>query len=83
MPVGDPFDTIGMDFVELDASKQGNRYTLVFQDYLSKWLEVYPTGEQRLSVYRTWCGGMEYPIKLYMTERLNSYLMSYRRLQNF
>ena len=30
-----------MDFVELDVSKSGNRYVFVFQDYLSKWPEVY------------------------------------------
>ena len=41
IPVGGPFDMIGMDFVELDVSKSGNRYALVFQDYLSKWPEVY------------------------------------------
>ena len=35
IPVSGPFDCIGMDFVELDISKQGNRYALVFQDYLS------------------------------------------------
>ena len=32
IPVGGPFDMIGMDFVELDVSKSGNRYALVFQD---------------------------------------------------
>ena len=47
--VGGPFDMIGMDFVELDVSKSGNRYALVFQDYLSKWPEVYCSiGELRL-----------------------------------
>ena len=41
IPVSGPFDCIGMDFVELYLSKQDNRYALVFQDYLSKWPEVY------------------------------------------
>ena len=41
IPVGGAFDCIGMDIVELDKTKDGNRYALVFQDYLSKWLEVY------------------------------------------
>ena len=41
IPVGGLFDCIGMDIVELDKTKDGNRYTLVFQDYLSKWPEVY------------------------------------------
>ena len=40
IPVGGPFDMIGMDLVELDVSKSGNRrfrvVPLVFQDNLSK-----------------------------------------------
>ena len=47
IPVGGPFDCIGMDFVELDVSKQGNRYALVFQDYLSKWPEVYALADRK------------------------------------
>ena len=47
IPVGGPFDMIGMDFVELDVSKSGNRYALVFQDYLSKWPEVYALSNRR------------------------------------
>ena len=31
-----------MDFKELDISHSGNRYALVFQDYLTKWPEVFP-----------------------------------------
>ena len=30
-----------MDFKEMDVSKKGNRYALVFQDYLTKWPEVF------------------------------------------
>ena len=41
IPVGSAFDCIGMDIVELDKTRDGNRYALVFQDYLSKWPEVY------------------------------------------
>ena len=47
IPVGGPFDCIGMDFVELDVSRQGNRYALVFQDYLSKWPEVYALADKK------------------------------------
>jgi len=36
IPVGGPFDMIGMEFVELDVSRSGNRYALAFKDYLSK-----------------------------------------------
>lgn len=39
--VGVAFECIGMDFIELECSKDGNKYALVLQDYLTKWLEVY------------------------------------------
>ena len=42
IPVGEPFECVGMDFKELDISHSGNRYALVFQDYLTKWSEVFP-----------------------------------------
>ena len=41
---------IGMDFVELDVSTSGNRYALVFQDYLSKWPEVYALSNRRAEI---------------------------------
>ena len=41
IPVGEPFECLGMDFKEMDVSEDGNRYALVFQDYLTKWLEVF------------------------------------------
>jgi len=41
IPVGEPFACVGMDFTEMDESFDRNRYALVFQDYLSKWPEVY------------------------------------------
>ena len=36
IPVGGPFDCIGMDFVELDVSQDGNRYALVLQDFFDQ-----------------------------------------------
>ena len=47
IPVGGPFDCIGMDFVELDVSQDGNRYALVIQDYLTKWPEVYALSNRK------------------------------------
>ena len=41
IPVGGPFECVGMDFVEFDKSTAGNQYALVFQDYLTEWPEVY------------------------------------------
>ena len=45
--VGEPFECIGMDIKEFDMSSKGNRYALVFQDYLTKWPEVYPLPDHK------------------------------------
>ena len=47
IPVGGPFECIGMDFVEMDRSRDGNRYALVIQDYLTKWPEVYAVQDRK------------------------------------
>jgi len=47
--VGEPFECIDMDIIELDMSTKGNRYALVFQDYLTKWTEVYPIPNHQAS----------------------------------
>jgi len=36
-----------MDFLEMDTGKSGNRYALVFRDYLSKRQEVYPVKDRK------------------------------------
>ena len=35
-----------MDFKEMDMSNKGNRYALVFQDYLTKWPKVFPVPDR-------------------------------------
>ena len=45
--VGGPFECVGMDFLEMDKSNGGNRYALVFQDYLTKWPKVYPVKDRK------------------------------------
>ena len=35
-----------MDLKEFDVSEKGNRYALVFQEYLTKWPEVYPVQDR-------------------------------------
>ena len=45
--VGEPFECIGMDIKEFDMSSKGNRYALVFQDYLTKWPEIYPLPDHK------------------------------------
>ena len=49
IPVGEPFACIGMDFKEMDESYDRNRFALVFQDYLSKWPEVYAVADRTAS----------------------------------
>ena len=41
IPVGDPFECAGMDFVDFGKNSAGDCYAIVFQDYLTKWLELY------------------------------------------
>ena len=47
IPVGGVFECVGMDFIELECSKDGNRYALVLQDYLSKWPEAYAVPDRK------------------------------------
>ena len=49
IPVGESFACIGMDFKEMDKSFDDNHYALVFQDYLNKWVEVYPVADRTSS----------------------------------
>ena len=43
--VGELFACIGMDFKEMDKIFDDIRYALVFQDYWTKWPEVYPVAD--------------------------------------
>lgn len=46
IPVGGPFDCVGVDVLKLPKSACGNQYAIVFVDYLSKWPEVFATADQ-------------------------------------
>ena len=48
IPVSGPFDRLGVDVVQFPKSKRGNKYAIVFIDYLTKWVEVFPTADQSL-----------------------------------
>ena len=43
IPVGNPFDRIGVDILEMPLTTRGNRYVIIFAEYLTKWVEVYTT----------------------------------------
>ena len=44
--VGGPFHTIGVDVLQLPLSYDGNKYAVVFMDYLTKWCEVFAVTDQ-------------------------------------
>ena len=46
VPVGGPFDCVGVDVVQLPVIKKGHKYAVVLMDYLAKWPEVFPTKDQ-------------------------------------
>ena len=46
IPVQRPFQILGVDIMELPITQQGNRYVIVFQDFLTKWPLVYPAPDQ-------------------------------------
>ena len=46
IPVGGPFDIVGVDVLQLPKTKRGNKYAVVFIYYLTKWPEVYAVPDQ-------------------------------------
>ena len=46
IPVGGPFDQVGMDIIKFPKSNRGKIYAVVFIDYLTKWPKVFATSDQ-------------------------------------
>ena len=46
IPVSGPFHRVGVDVIQFTKSYSGNRYGVVFVDYLTKWPEVFATSDQ-------------------------------------
>ena len=46
IPVAGPFDRVGVDVIQFPCSHLGNRYAVVFMDYLTKWPEVFAVPDQ-------------------------------------
>ena len=47
IPVSRPFQIVGVDILELPATDRGNKYVLVFQDFLTKWPFAFPMPDQK------------------------------------
>ena len=46
IPVGGAFDRVGVDVLQFATSSHGNKYAVVFIDYLTKWPEVFAVPDQ-------------------------------------
>ena len=47
IPVGGPFHRVGVDVLQLPLTEKGNRYVVVFMDYLTKWPEAFAVPDQK------------------------------------
>ena len=56
-----PFEQVGVDILEMPPTERENHYIVVFMNYLTKWVEPFPTADQtsdtiaRLLVERVIC----------------------------
>ena len=46
MPIGKPWEMVAVDILEVSISRHNNRYLLVIQDYMTKWVEAIPIANQ-------------------------------------
>ena len=46
IPVEGSFHRVGVDVIQFTTSHVGNRYAVVFTDYLTQWPEVFATKDQ-------------------------------------
>ena len=47
IPVSRPFQIVGVDIMELPQTNRGNKYVLVFQDFLTEWPLAFPMPDQK------------------------------------
>ena len=47
-----PFSIVGMDFLSMPMTERGNKYLLVFTDYLTRWVEAVPVQKNEVNEKR-------------------------------
>ena len=47
IPVGGPFNRVGVDVLQLCSTYNGNRYAIIFSNYLTMWPEVFHSPDQK------------------------------------
>ena len=52
IPVKGPFHRVAVDVLQLPLTSSGNKY-VVFMDYLTKWVEAFPTADQQATTIAT------------------------------
>ena len=53
IPVKGPFHCVALDVLQLSITSSGNKYVIVFMDYLTKWAEAFPTSDQQATTAAT------------------------------
>ena len=57
IPVHGPFDRVGVNVLQLPRTRSGNKYVIVFIDYLTKWPEAFATADQTApTIAKVVCG---------------------------
>ena len=46
IPIGKPWEMVGVDILQVPISSRNNQYLLVIQDYFTKWAEAIPIPDQ-------------------------------------